>query len=30
VRKIADLIYVSHKDFIKAKLKIQDALVKHG
>ncbi|MCH8263021.1 MAG: TerB family tellurite resistance protein [Proteobacteria bacterium] len=30
VRKIADLIYVSHKDFIKTKLKIQDALVKHG
>ena len=28
VRKIADLIYVSHKDFIKAKHKIQDALVK--
>ena len=30
VRKIADLIYVSHKDFIKTKHKIQDALVKHG
>ena len=28
VRKIADLIYVSHKDFIKAKHKIQDALAK--
>ena len=28
VRKIADLIYVSHKDFMKAKHKIQDALVK--
>jgi uncharacterized tellurite resistance protein B-like protein len=30
VRKIADLIYVSHKDLIKTKHKIQDALVKHG
>lgn len=28
VRKIADLIYVSHKDFMKAKHKIQVALVK--
>jgi len=26
VRKIADLIYVSHKDFIKTKHKVQDAL----
>ena len=30
VRKIADLIYVSHKDFMKTKHKIQDALVKSG
>ena len=30
VRKIADLIYVSHKDFIKTKHKIQDAFMKHG
>jgi len=30
VRKIADLIYVSHKDFIKTKHKIQDALMKSG
>ena len=29
VRKIADLIYVSHKDFIQAKHKIQDALIKN-
>lgn len=28
VRKIADLIYVSHKDFIKTKHKIQSALLK--
>ncbi len=27
VRKIADLIYVSHKDFMKAKHKVQSALV---
>lgn len=26
VRKISDLIYVSHKDFMKAKHKVQDAL----
>jgi len=26
VRKIADLLYVSHNDFIKAKIRIQDAL----
>jgi uncharacterized tellurite resistance protein B-like protein len=30
VRKIADLIYVSHKDFIRTKHKIQDALMKSG
>lgn len=29
VRKIADLIYVSHKDFMQAKHKIQDALSKN-
>ncbi|MFT5427175.1 MAG: putative tellurite resistance protein B-like protein [Gammaproteobacteria bacterium] len=29
VRKISDLIYVSHKDFMQAKHKIQDALIKN-
>lgn len=26
IRKIADLLYVSHKDFIRAKLRVQDEL----
>ena len=26
IRKISDLIYVSHSDFIKAKLKVRDAI----
>ena len=26
IRKIADLLYVSHKDFIRAKLKVQDTM----
>ena len=30
VRKISDLIYVSHKDFIKTKHKVQSALMNSG
>lgn len=30
VRRIADLLYVTHKDFIEAKLKARDALKKEG
>ncbi len=30
IRKIADLIYVSHKDFIQTKHKIQNAIIKES